>query len=40
VRVTSTVEPDRALAAVYQDKYGRYQDYIAALRTVWDRPKA
>ena len=39
VRVTSTVEPDRALAAVYQDKYGRYQDYIAALRTVWDRPK-
>ncbi len=40
VRVTSTVEPDPALKSVYQDKYGRYQSYIAALRAVWDKPSA
>jgi len=40
VRVTSTVEPDPALRSVYQDKYGRYQSYIAALRAVWDKPSA
>ncbi len=40
VKVSSTVEPDRKLKSVYEDKYQRYQSYIAALRTVWDKPKA
>lgn len=40
VRVASSVQPNPAMKSVYEDKYQRYQAYLAALSTVWDRPKA
>ena len=37
VRVSKVVEPNPAQKSVYEEKYARYQSYIAALRNVWDR---
>lgn len=40
VKVTNAVQPNPELGSVYEEKYQRYQSYITALRTVWDRPRA
>jgi L-xylulokinase len=40
VRVASSVQPNPGMKSVYEDKYRRYQSYLTALSTVWDRPKA
>ncbi len=37
VKTIKVIEPNPADRGVYEDKYGRYQEHIAALRGVWDR---
>ena len=35
VRVARTVDPDPSCKAVYDEKYGRYQRFVGALRNAW-----
>ena len=39
VKISRVVEPNPANRGIYEEKYARYQAYVAALRGEWDRPR-